>query len=336
MPLGFDKSSEEKRRKTWKENVSTIRIGKKAYPFIYPGFRDARVIQVTALASYAVLGQAVYGFQVNPLHILICVGTAAVVDLLMSFWLKRIVLFPVSGMIAGFGMAMMLRIRPSEWTYAIYFGAAAVSVLSKYIFTTRWSGVKKHIFNPSNFGICLTFFLLPTITYATPQQWDKTWWLMLYISCIGLALSYSARVMTVVATFLLTEIALFIIHEGALLQGSLPYLLQNITPALLSPALVIFSFHMLPDPRTIPENQQMRILFAMATAIMHWLLISLGYSVKSIYLALIITSLFVPLMNRMTLPDAKPFILLNRWTKKAQPVRKQKPKVRTRMIPRPA
>lgn len=335
MPLGFDQSSELKRKKTWKERTSTIRIGKKTYPFIYPGIRDARVIQVAALTSYAILGQTIYTFQVNPLHILICVGTAAIIDLLMNFWLKKIVLFPVSGMIAGFGISMMLRIRPSPWSYAIYFGAAAVSVLSKYVFTTRWSGVKKHIFNPSNFGICLTFFLLPAITYPTPQQWDKTWWLMLYISCIGLVLARSAKVTTVVATFLLTEIALFVIHEGALLQGSLPYLLQNIVPALLSPALVIFSFHMLPDPRTIPEGQQMRIVFAMATAIMHWLFIALGYSVKSIYLALIVTSLFVPLMNRLTLPEAKPFAFLKGW-KKAKKTEKTKPKERTRIVPRPA
>lgn len=306
MPLGFDKSSEDKRKKTWKEKTSTIRIGRKTYPFIYPGIRDARVIQVAALCSYAVLGQAVYGFQVSVFQILTCVGTAALVDLLMNFWLKRIVLFPVSGMIAGFGLAMMLRIRPGAWAYAIYFGAAAVSVLSKYLITTRWSGVRKHIFNPSNFGICLTFLLLPTVTYATPQQWDKTWWLMLYILTIGFVLARSAKVLTVVLTFFAAEIALFMVHEGALFQGNLPYLLQNIVPALLSPALVVFTFHMLPDPRTIPEGQQTRIIFAICVAVMHWIFVSMGYSIKSVYFALGIVSVFIPLMNRLARPAETP------------------------------
>lgn len=319
MAPGFDTSSEEQRGKTWRENASTVTIRGKAYPYIYPSWSDARVIQIAALSTYAILGQTIYHFQVNILQIVACVGTAALVDLFMNFWLKKIVLFPASGMIAGLGMAMMLRVRPGPLSVALYVIAAAISVLSKYVFTTGWSGTRKHIFNPSNFGISVMFLLLPSLTYPTPQQWDKTWWLMIIISVAGIALTYSAKVLTIVVSFLLTEIAMFIVHEGVLLQAGLPYFLGNIVPALLSPALVVFSFHMITDPRTIPEQQHMRIVFSMIVAMVHWILVSMGFSIRSVFLALFVVSMFVPLMNRLTVPGAPPFRMFDRWKKKPVP-----------------
>ena len=86
-----------------------------------------------------------------------------VLEVAITFWQKRVILWPASAMLTGNGIAFILRVPGTHhgdwWSFHgvwIYVAVAAVSLLSKYLI--RFRG--RHIFNPSNFGLVLFFLLL--------------------------------------------------------------------------------------------------------------------------------------------------------------------------------
>ena len=94
----------------------------------------------------------------------------------IAFWKQRVILWPASALLTGNGVAFILRVPGTEhgdwWStrgWWIFAGAAAVSLLSKYVI--RFRG--RHIFNPSNFGLVLCFLAARRRSCADPLEF---WW----------------------------------------------------------------------------------------------------------------------------------------------------------------
>src|SRR3954471_12549717 len=141
----------------------TLRIRGTEYPVLLPTVRDPRLHLAAVIISLQVLGQTAFDFQLSIAQILVSLVTCAVIEFAITFRRQRVIMWPASALLTGNGVAFILRVPGTEhgdwWSmngWWIFAGAAATSILSKHVITWRGS----HFFNPSNFGLVLTFVLL--------------------------------------------------------------------------------------------------------------------------------------------------------------------------------
>src|SRR5437870_6256701 len=152
-----------------------VRLGGREYPVVLPTLRDPRLHLAAVIVSLQVLGQTVLGFELSIAQILASILTCAVLEVGLTLWRRRILMWPASAMLTGNGVAFILRVpgtRHGDWWslqgVGIFAAAAAVSLLSKYVI--RIGG--RHVFNPSNFGLVAVFLALGT-RVVNPQD---LWW----------------------------------------------------------------------------------------------------------------------------------------------------------------
>src|SRR3989440_7300037 len=133
--------------------VRSVGIAGRRYPLLLPTLRDPRLHLAAVIVSLQVLGQTVLGFELSIAQILASVLTCALLEVGLTLWRRRILMWPASAMLTGNGVAFILRVpgtRHGDWWslqgVGIFAAAAAVSLLSKYVI--RIGG--RHRFNPPN------------------------------------------------------------------------------------------------------------------------------------------------------------------------------------------
>ena len=78
-----------------------------------------------------------------------------------------------SGYTSGISVAILVR-SPMLWPFAL---CSVMSIMSKYVIRVKG----RHIWNPSNFGLCALFFLAPFAVAPLNTQWGNNLWPMLVI-----------------------------------------------------------------------------------------------------------------------------------------------------------
>jgi len=189
-------------------------------------------------------------------------------------------------MLAGLGLALLLRVQDGPWMYWLYLFAATVAIGSKHLITVRG----KHVFNPSNLGIVVSLLAFAPIAMLTPNQWQASWWLVSIIVLAGILVTYRAKVLSLVAMYALAELVLFLVVPGS----SDHYTLATL---FLSPSMLVFGFYMITDPRTAPRGTTARVAYAVGIACLHWIFISLGFGLVSVFLPLTVMCLATPLLE---------------------------------------
>ena len=141
----------------------TLTLGSTSYPVVLPNIRDPRLHVASVIITIHVLGQVALGFQVSIPQILAAILTCAVIEIGITFYQTRSIVWPASAMLTGSGVALILRVvgtpPDDHWTtyaWEVFAIVAAASLLSKYVIKYRGSNV----FNPSNIGLVVTFIVL--------------------------------------------------------------------------------------------------------------------------------------------------------------------------------
>lgn len=284
---------DQTRKIDWKENTILISLFSKEIPFVYPRLSDPRILQITTLVVFSVLGQLVYRFNINFLQIILVVFTSIVLDIYLSYRAKKILLFPASGLISGLSLGLLLRVVEGPSMYAIYVLAGILAIGSKYLINIG----KKHIFNPSNFAIFFILYAFNATTFVAPLQWQPSLWLIIFICSMGFFVLYKARVVSIALVFLFSEILMFIVKYGMKLFEN-P---NNLFISFFSPSLLIFTFFMITDPRTVPRDKTGKILYAFLVGVFHWVFLSCGLGQLSLFLALFLVCAAVPFIDILTL-----------------------------------
>ncbi len=266
----------------------SVGVAGRRYPLLLPTLRDPRVHLAAVIVSLQVLGQAVLGFELSIAQILVSILTCAVLEVALTFWRRRVLMWPASALLTGNGVAFILRVPGTAhgdwWSLrgaGIFAAAAAVSLLSKYVI--RVGG--RHVFNPSNFGLVVVFWLLGT-RLVNPQD---LWWgpmspgLALTLAVIvvgGLIIVSRLRMLGLVTAFWLTFAAGTGLlaasghcmtarwHVGQVCGGSFWSVLA------LSPEILVFMFFMITDPRTTPAGRVARAVYGASVAFLATLLVA--------------------------------------------------------------
>ena len=181
-----------------------------------------------------------------------------------------------SAVITALGLCLLLRGN----SYQTMILAGSLAIASKFLF--RWRS--KHFFNPANFGI-ISALILTNDAWVSPGQWGTDWWyLLLFAGTGGVVLKKVGRWDTSVA-FFLTYAGLEALRDFWLGWSGDVWLHQ-----LSSGSLLLFALFMLTDPRSIPNALTGRLLWAIAIAVLTFILQNYFYLSTAIFWALFIIS----------------------------------------------
>lgn len=164
-----------------------------------------------------------------------------------------------SAYISGISVTILVR-SPVLWPYAL---GALISIMSKYVLRVHG----RHLWNPTNFGICALLFLAPFAVAPLSVQWGNDLWPMIVIWLIGLNTIRLAKR----AHITLAYIAAFLVFAfvRSLITGS-PYLTE-VAP-ITGPMYQLFALFMITDPKTTVSSRSAAAGVAIIVAFVEMLL----------------------------------------------------------------
>lgn len=254
-----------------------------------PGFtlpRDPRWYQTLILSGLILYGLLFLGFDIQWPQALAMLIAAQVTQ----YWCTRLWRLPAfdprSALISSLSLCLLL--RTDVLLLAIL--AAVVTVASKFIFQIQ----RKHIFNPTNFGLGVMMLLSDSVWVST-GQWGSTLFLVFLLGCGGGLVLYRTARSDITVMFLLVYSALLLGRAWWLGDPqTIPlHYLQN-------GALLIFAFFMISDPRTIPDSRAGRIAFACWVASLAAYIQFGMYQPNALIWALLCSSPLVPIIDKLS------------------------------------
>ncbi len=259
----------------------TLTLGSASYPVVLPNIRDPRLHVAAVIITIHVLGQVSLNFVVSIPQILAAILTCAVIEVSITFYQTRTLVWPASAMLTGSGVALILRVvgtPPGDhwtfyawWVFAI---VAGLALLSKYVIKRNGS----HIFNPSNIGLVATFIVLGS-SRVEPLDF---WWgplspamLLAYAVILGGGLLVTRRLkLLVLATsfWVVLSIGLGVLAaSGHCMTANWAFApvcgFDYWRVIVTSPETMIFLFFMITDPKTVPGGRVGRVLFGTLVAV---------------------------------------------------------------------
>lgn len=249
--------------------------------------QDARDYQILCLTLFLGLGMAARDWTLQPAIIATAIATA----LVCQWGLTRLLTEPRpvfnwrSPLISALGLSLLLRTDRVE-TMAL---AAAVAIASKFLL--RIDG--KHCFNPANLGI-IAALALTGDAWVSPGQWgEEIWYGLVFIGAGGMVLKRVGRWDTTgmfLGSYALLE---------ALRNLYLGWTWDVWSHRMMSGSLLLFALFMVTDPRSIPNARPARLLWALAIALLTFILRNQFYLSTAVFWALFILAPLTPLLDRL-------------------------------------
>jgi enediyne biosynthesis protein E5 len=229
--------------------------GTKAARFVVPRLRDPRVTLAVLLTLYTVLGQTVLYFNRDLKQLALCVVTSCAVEMVLSWLFTRALLVPISAYITGLSIGLLLE----SYDARVFVLASVWGIASKYFIRDR----QGHFFNPSNFSVVSTLLLCHGLATVAPgSQWGGKAWIPMVILVLGTTMMVRVKRIDLVGAWLSGYVVMGLLRV-ALGQGGAVFALGP----MLSGEFALFSFSMLPDPKTSPHTRNGRILWGAGIAI---------------------------------------------------------------------
>jgi enediyne biosynthesis protein E5 len=216
---------------------------------------ENRFIAPIFITLILLLGEFTYGILESYQKTLLAIGTAIVVELILSRTFYGKWPHVASAYITGISVGILLR-SPAYWPYAV---CAAIAITSKYVL--RFRG--KHLWNPSNFGICVVLFLLPTSVAMLSIQWGNNLWSLLVIWLLGSLIIWRLRRFHISATYVVSFLVLAVLRAWIIHQP----VLAEISP-ITGPEYQLFIFFMITDPKTTVRSRTGQCIVAFLVALL--------------------------------------------------------------------
>jgi Na+-translocating ferredoxin:NAD+ oxidoreductase RnfD subunit len=219
-----------------------------------PRFRfDNRYIAPLFITFILLVGHLSYGILESYWKTGLAIGTALVCELILGriFYGKWLNL--ASAYISGISVGILVR-SPAFWPYSL---CSAISIMSKYVLRVKG----RHIWNPSNFGLSVLFFLAPETMAGLSIQWGNYLAPLLVIWILGSIIIWRARRFHISATYV---ISFFVFaYLRSVITGH-PFG-SEIAP-ITGPMYQLFVFFMITDPKTTVKTKWGQCLVAFLIA----------------------------------------------------------------------
>ena len=202
---------------------------------------DNRYIAPLFITFILVVGHLSYGILESYEKTGIAILSALVAELVLGriFFGKWLNL--ASAYISGISVGILVR-SPALWPFAL---ASVLSIMSKYVL--RLKG--RHLWNPSNFGICALLFLAPETVAALSVQWGNFKWPLIVIWTLGSIIIWRAKRFHISFTYVVSFFAFAFLRSY--ITGDSWW--AEIAP-ITGPMYQLFVFFMVTDPKTTVKS----------------------------------------------------------------------------------
>ena len=258
--------------------------------------KDARDYQILCLSLFLFLGVAMRDWSLQPVMVATAIVTALISQTLLSWvaWSKKLeteqkLSFNTfnwrSPLITALGLSLLLR-TDHMTTMAL---AASIAIASKFCLKVG----DKHFFNPANLGIIAALTLMND-AWVSPGQWgDEIWYGLIFIGTGGMVLKRIGRWDTTgmfLASYALLE---------AIRNLYLGWTWDVWTHRMMSGSLLLFALFMVTDPRSIPNARPARLVWALAIAMLTFVLRNQFYLSTAVFWALFALSPLTIVLDKL-------------------------------------
>ena len=168
--------------------------------------------------------------------------------------------------------------------------AAFLTVASKSFFRIN----RKHLFNPSAFGITATI-LITKDAWLSPGQWGNGVLLFFLVLTLGTIVVSRVQKLDTSLGFLLTFAGLLYWRQVVSLGWPQDYFWHSIS----SGSLLLFSFFMISDPKTAPNHPTARVLWAMGIGVLAFYLSAFKWMNNTPVWMLVALAPLVPVLDKI-------------------------------------
>jgi Na+-translocating ferredoxin:NAD+ oxidoreductase RnfD subunit len=220
---------------------------------------DNRFIPPVFITLILLAGHLSFGILESYSKTLLAIGTSMAAELVLGriFYDKWPHL--ASAYITGISVGILLR-SPAFWPYAL---CSLLAITSKYVLRVKG----RHIWNPSNFGICVMLFLASEAVAGLSIQWGNNLWAMLVIWALGSAIIWRLHRFHICAVYVVSFVALAFLRTW--ITGD-PWQ-SEISPAT-GPEYQLFIFFMITDPKTTVHSRLGQSVVAFSVAVVEFFL----------------------------------------------------------------
>ena len=185
-------------------------------------------------------------------------------------------------------MSLCLLLKTNDWYISLL--AAFLTVASKYVFRIN----KKHIFNPSAFGIVAAIYLTND-AWLSPAQWGSNAVIFFFVVTLGTIVVTKVQKLDVSLAFLLTFAGLLFWRQVYVLGWPTDYFIHSVSTG----SLLLFTFFMISDPKTSPNHPLARIIWAVLIAVVSFYLAVFKWKYNTPVWILIVAGPLVPLLDKI-------------------------------------
>jgi Na+-translocating ferredoxin:NAD+ oxidoreductase RnfD subunit len=254
---------------------------------------DPRYFQVIFQAIFLSYGIIILGWEADWIHYIMSIGGCLFFQYAADSIKAKRLLHPSEFDRWGFSvlisaMSLCLLLKANHWYISLL--AAFLSVASKYIF--RWN--RKHIFNPSAFGIVATL-LLTSDAWLSPGQWGSNAVIFFGVVTLGTIVVTRVQKLDVSLAFLFTFVGLLYWRQVYVLGWPMDHFMHSVSTG----SLLLFTFFMISDPRTSPNHPVARVLWAVLIAAIAFYYAAFKWKYNTIIWVLVAAAPLVPILDKL-------------------------------------
>ena len=216
---------------------------------------DPRFTAPILITCILLAGQFTFGFLESWTKTVLAITASIVIELILGRLFTGKWPHLASAYITGISVGILVR-SPEIWPYAL---CSVLSIMSKYVLRVKG----RHIWNPSNFGICVLLFLASHTVASLSIQWGNYLWPMLIIWTLGSVTIWRLKRFHICATYVISFLAFAFLRSW--ITGH-PW--EAEVAPITGPMYQLYVFFMITDPKTTVHSKwaQCVVVFLVAVA----------------------------------------------------------------------
>jgi len=214
---------------------------------------ENRFVPPIFITLILLIGHLSFGILESYRKTLLAIGVSIATELILGKFVVGKWPNVASAYISGISVGILLR-SPAFWPYAL---CAMIAITSKYVLRVK----NRHIWNPSNFGICVVLFLAAESVTTLSIQWGNSLWAMIVIWSLGSVIIWRLKRFHICLTYVLSFL-LFATLRAWIVGDPI---VSEISP-ITGPEYQLFIFFMITDPRTTVRSRSGQMIVAFLVA----------------------------------------------------------------------